>query len=487
MTTEPSAGRAGLLSPRAIAGCLLAALLLCWPMLLVTAPLAYYDSYAYASAGRTALASLLDALPLPDPPAPTGGGAGGGAAAAAEDDGGGTGVLRSAPWSLAIAMLGGMPRGAIALCILQTAATLLMLRAVIPAGALIGPALWVPAAIAVGLLTGLPWYAAYAMPDILGALVIGYYAALAMPAGLPGRAAQWVFAALAAFAIAAHYGHLPLAAGLAAVAALLRIRHLTLGRVALLAGPVVAAVLANLAVSVAVERMTPPPPVQAQAGAAAAPAPSAMPSATPRRLPILLGRAIEDGPGLWHLREACLRDAYATCDLFDEIPPTASAFLWGDEGIRSLSAGELAVLRGEEMEIVIGATRAYPLEQAAAFGRNVALQLARVGVDQVLPAPPPPARRSADIDPVLAVADRVVPVVTGLAALWLLWRTLSGRLDPALRAPLAILVAALAANALVYGGLSYPVDRYQGRLAWLIPALLALDLVIGRRTRRALA
>jgi hypothetical protein len=40
---------------------------------------------------------------------------------------------------------------------------------------------------------------------------------------------------------------------------------------------------------------------------------------------------------------------------------------------------------------------------------------------------------------------------------------------------------ALLVNAAVYGGLSAPVDRYQSRLAWLVPALLALDLVLKAR------
>ena len=47
--------------------------------------------------------------------------------------------------------------------------------------------------------------------------------------------------------------------------------------------------------------------------------------------------------------------------------------------------------------------------------------------------------------------------------------------------PVRRVLIALLVNAAVYGGLSAPVDRYQSRLAWLIPALLALDLALRSR------
>ena len=104
-------------------------------MLVVTAPLAYYDTYAYASAGRTALARLIDVLP------PRRDGdrgrtrrrrGGGTPPSRGRTAGAGTASLRSAPWAISLVLLGGLPWGAVALCILQTAATLLVLRAALP-------------------------------------------------------------------------------------------------------------------------------------------------------------------------------------------------------------------------------------------------------------------------------------------------------------------------------------------------------------------
>ena len=468
----------GVLSAGRIALCLGFAALLLWPMALVSTPIVYFDSYAYDSAGRAALAILRDLLPAAEAPA----GGGGGAPAGEGGGGGGIGALRSAAWSVTLALLGGMPWGAVALCALQTAATLLVCGALVPPGTAMPPVRWVPAAAGIALLTGLPWYASYAMPDILGALVIAYYAAVASGA-VRGAPAAVALGALATFAILGHYGHVPLAAGLAVVVAAMRWRRLGAAGWAMLAAPLVLAVAVNLATSAALARVAPAPPAP-PAAAASAPAPPALPSATPRRLPILLARTIEDGPGLRHLREACARGLYATCDLFDPLPATATAFLWGPDGIRTLSPAEMAVLRAEEGRIVLGAARAYPAAQAGAFARNVAEQLALVGVDQHFAAPPPAPGEAGRPNGALALADRAVPLVTALAAAVLLWRLASGRLAPALRPALWVLAAGLLINALVYGGLSYPVDRYGGRIAWLIPALLALDLALGGRARR---
>ena len=493
----PAPPPAGVLSVRRLAWCLLLAALLMWPMALVTAPIVYFDSYAYASAGRAALAMAAELLPLPEAAGGGGTGAADGGDDGASGGGGGIGALRSAAWSVSLALLGGMPWGAVALCVLQAAATLLVASALIPAGAsggaIGGAARWAPALAATALLTGLPWYAAYAMPDLLGALVIAYYAVVAAAPRRLGAPAAWTLAALATYAVLGHYGHVPLAAGLAAVAAVLRWRRMDLAAAAMLAGPVLVAVLVNVATSAVLERAAAPPAPASAQDAAAPPAPSSalpssgLPSAAPRRLPILLARSIEDGPALRHLREACAENLYATCDLFDQLPRTATALLWGPDGIRTLSAAQMAVLRAEEMRIVLGATRAYPAAQAGAFAQNIGLQLARVGVDQHFAAPAPPGGESAVQPAALMLADRTIPLVTALAALALLWRAATGRLDAGLRPALWVLAAGLAANAVIYGGLSYPVDRYQGRIAWLIPALLALDLVTGGRTRRARA
>ena len=227
----PVSRRSGppLLSPRGAAFALGAALLLLWPMALVTAPLVYFDSFAYADAGERAFA-LLRLLLMPDA-------AQGGGGAAAAGGGEGLGSLRSASWSVFVAALGGMPWGLVAACALQTAATLFVLGALVPEGASPRRGRAILGAAAVGVLSGLPWYASYAMPDILGALVVGYYAALPLIVGRVPHRTLALLGALACFAILSHYGHLPLAAGLAGLILLWRVRHLSAALVAATLAP----------------------------------------------------------------------------------------------------------------------------------------------------------------------------------------------------------------------------------------------------------
>ena len=56
----------------------------------------------------------------------------------------------------------------------------------------------------------------------------------------------------------------------------------------------------------------------------------------------------------------------------------------------------------------------------------------------------------------------------GLA--WAFWQ----RPHPEARTVIAFLVASLVVYAIVCGGLSAPVPRYQGRLIWIVPLLAAV-------------
>ncbi len=48
---------------------------------------------------------------------------------------------------------------------------------------------------------------------------------------------------------------------------------------------------------------------------------------------------------------------------------------------------------------------------------------------------------------------------------------------------LLVAVAGLAINAAIFGGLSVPVDRYQGRVVWIVPVLAALFWLTRRNAR----
>ena len=462
-----------LLSVRGGTLALIASVILLWPMTLVTAPLAYFDTAAYERAGKVALNLLL-----PVPP-PGDGGAG-------TEDGGedARGSIRSAAWSVFVAALGGLPWGAVAACALQTAMTLFVFGALVPTGAVVRGRHALLGATTVGAASGLPWYASYAMPDILGALVVTYYAALTVAP----RRAPLICGILATFAILSHYGHLPLAGALAAFVLIWRVRRLSVALVVAALAPLLVALAVNAATGLALGRIAPPP--AAQAGEASD---LALPSIAPQRLPILLARSIEDGLALPYLTEACAANTYRSCAFLVDMPDSVGAFLWSSAGIKRLDAAEMAVLRSDEIRIVTSAALARPLLQAEAILRHTGQQLLRTGIDEILPLPPvgadggssPILSADAAAFPVIAWADRWVPLVTLLAALGLALRLGGGWLHPALVGPAFIILAGLLVNAAIFGGLSYPVDRYQGRLAWLVPALLALDLALAPKTRAA--
>ncbi len=489
-----------------------AAVLLCWPMLLTSAPLLFTDTIGYWSNGEALWGRLIGmaAFLLPSSAgqvlAET-------ALSSADQSAGGNVAitLRSLPYAAFLYATGVTPLGLVLTCIVQTAITLWMFLGLVPPLAAEERRRAIVGFAAVGTLTTLPWFASYAMPDLLGAVLPAYYAlALGRIDGL-GLARQVVLGALAAFAILAHYGNLPLACALAVAVLLWRAWKHRSSLVAMAACllPLFVAAGLNLATSVYMARLEQPAAVaraqeQPAQGAPAIQlatarvAPQDAPHAdsggglgaatlTPNRIPALLARSIEDGPARWYLNEECREtDRYAVCELFDEMPRNIPDFLW--VGLGRATDEQMARIRAEEMEIVVAAARRYPLEQLGATLGNAGLQFVLVGIDDLW-LYPPEARGMAinDIRVTGGTAQRngvqhlfdwITAAATGVAFLLLAWRVITRR-TPAFLVPMVLLILfALVVNSAIFGGLSATVDRYQSRMVWLVPALLALDFAI---------
>ena len=453
-------------------------LVLCWPMLVAGGPLYHFDTANYFDRGEQ-MADVLWGATGAEP----GAGAGSGS-----DKRIGMKV-RSLPYSLYTYLAAITPLGLYLVCLLQGAVVVWAFFALVPrldaraTGPLAtGPLATGPLATGFAVVAGLsslPWFVSYAMPDILGGILPIYYICLL------GRFERllvwqrWMLALLTVGAITAHYGNLPLAAALAAGVIGWRAWRRTIGwRVAAFAiGPVAMALALNVA------------------GGTIA---TAEASAAPKRLPILLARSLEDGPARWYLESACPQAEYAMCDLFETIPDNISSFLWAEQGYRTATDAQVEAIRAEENAILWEAFKRYPVQQSRALLGNAALQTIKVGTDDAWPLAPgsspfaPQALSPPDTDlekpAVIELFDTIVPLATLVAALIYVAAALTGRISRSwVRAGL-LLGLALAVNAAVFGGLSAPVDRYQGRLVWLIPALLALALTQGRiipeRTRR---
>lgn len=428
--------------------------LLSWPMLFVSAPTGFFDTIGYYDQGEKGL-QMLAGVFIPQDAGETG--------MANSPSGEPVRLLRAPGWSLYFYLFSQTPLGLVFPLLFQTALCLLVVAAFT-----LG---WqeepdhVRAVVAIVLcstLTSLPWMASYAMPDILGAIVIAYFAVLAGRYEGMSPVLRWTMAFVAAFAVMSHYGNIPLAAALAGLTMLVRVvdRGLRFEAVALAAFPIAVAVAIN-----------------AFAGMAA----TGEVSAAPKRLPILLARSLEDGPAYWHLREACPDATYAICEILPEIPDRVGGLLWAEDGLQGADAADLERIRDEEAEILWNAFREYPTAQIWSLAGNAARQLVRVGTDDIMRLETEPGTgRPADVESpedrhaVLGAFDLIVPTVTLASVTLSLFWWATGRLRARDRRVLLLLVGGYLANAVIFGGLSYPVDRYQARVAWLFPVFVAL-------------
>lgn len=234
------------------------------------------------------------------------------------------------------------------------------------------------------------------------------------------------------------------------------------------------------------------------------------------RMPIFItARMLADGPGRDYLRERCAQDAgrYALCrfsalplDNFDDV-------LWSDDpdkGVWTISDYDTRLaLADEQMRFVLGVATSKPLAQFAVSSMHgirsfldVGLLEARwnvwedwagnsywstLGIHRAL------GQRSVRC---LAAPERcgpspIVPIaeIIVAAAFWLAlalaigrfaqtkpWTAARGERARLEFAGVGFVIAVLAFNALVCGALAGEYDRYQARIAWILPIYAFLVL-----------
>ena len=352
---------------------------------------------------------------------------------------------------------------------------------------------------AIALLTPLPFFTGFAMPDIFAAVAAVAAALLLIYPDRLGRAERWCLAVLLVFALAVHTSHVLMAVVLLVVGgillAVLRVdRRVVVRRLALFAGLIAAAVAANIAYGIGVRINTGEPL---------------------RNQPFLTARLLADGPGRDYLRHACATGAKYTLCRFAKKPLSDSEdILWSDlpaTGVFMLSDYPTRMqLEEQEGRFVLGTLAYAPVAQAAASLRNWARQLAMVFVDDPVRDPAfyltDPYWRQTNLPPMIARVEQCGPrhdrcrsrltvaaskwwhgavaAVATVVALAALVRLRGGARRPPRRlvAAAVFLLAAVAVNAAVCGILSGPFARYQARIVWLVPLVAGL-LVVGRRDR----
>lgn len=316
-----------------------------------------------------------------------------------------------------------------------------------------------------------PWFGALLMPDLLAPVLVLAVALLGFIPLSGGERAG--LQALAAFAVAAHPSHLPLGLALVLVVAALRgMAWRCLLPVWLAVGLLVAG---NWVMH----------------GRAAL---------SPHGAVFPLARLVADGPAARTIEARCPAAGWGLCAWAGRLPADSDRFLWDGDGPVWASPGGPIALAPEASAILLETLRREPLGVARAVLGNGWRQLLRnrvgdvlgpenlagsVGKQLALGFPEAEQRRFAEglqargllrmmAAPFLALHPLVLLLGAAGTVLggWRAWRV--G--DRAMLGLVACVLAGVAANALVTGGLSGPHDRYGARIAWLLPlaALLAL-------------
>lgn len=328
------------------------------------------------------------------------------------------------------------------------------------------------------LVTGLPWYAAQIEPDAFAAVSAVALYLLAFHGSVLGVVRKTLLVAVAGIAGAAHLSHLGVAVGLLLVLAgsriFARMRQRTdIPRPALLlpAASCALALAIVLSANYAFTRQI----FVSRAGAV-----------------FLAARMMQDGLIKPVLDAECPRAGYWMCPYKDRLPSRADTWLW-DEKVSPFAWRGFGVKEAESARLAGESVRRMPVLNLGWAAADTVLQFFAVatgdGIEPQQSVNAPEFRRvipeqmgsylrarqqKGDL-PFLALNVIHVPVaILSLAALaFVLRRALRRRRwNDAVLA--AFVLLALLGNAVICGVFSGPHFRYQSRLVWIAPFVLAM-------------
>lgn len=453
---------------------LVLAVLLLWPLILFGGPGSIADSAAYIKGGKVAVAFATDRFePASQPavapigPAPKAGGVADPRAEAASAKG-----VRSIPYSVLAYLLRGPGFTMTWLAVFQSLVAAFTCAVVAAAS---GVRSWKRYAILCLVLAGassLPTFASFALPDVFAGIVAACEILLFTCYEKLSRAVRVALVAIASLAVAVHASIAPLAFWLCvagSVFALWQRRHLIspIARLAWLWAPMLIGGVATVAAGFIAFGET---------------------SVVAKHYPHALARSVADGPARWYLEKECVRPRYAVCEVFGtRIPSTVSGFLFNDTGLDGRATPEqMDRIRAEERQIVLRAAMAYPATEFGNLADHVVRQAVLFGR---LPSRFGDYVRSdasgnaefVEMPDKNSLALSTLNLLTyGAITLCFLWAGLNfRRLDREQRMALALILSVLVVNAgfcVLASGVS---DRYQARLAWIVP-LFVLAYALSR-------
>lgn len=350
-------------------------------------------------------------------------------------------------------------------------------------------AIYLALIIGLTLVSSLPMFVGFIMPDILAAFEI---LAIALLVFYPARLARgekvllWTTIA-ASLAFHPTHGMIALLVAPAALALRFLMKEADIRRRAAIVGSAMAVGMSAWVLFAFVNNNSPRPQYSP---------------------PFVMARLLADGPGATYLRDACAENkkAYTLCAFKGLKFRNSDEILWSwdrNKGVFAVAdTNTRLALIHESTRFAVGAVLHDPVAVGVAAMRNFGLQLISVGVDEGfkldahywMTYPPDFYLRNMAIRARLC-DDRAkkcparLPlnaiqvwhyVTTALATAYLIaWFVVSLR-APALRedherrlfmAFSAVVLLGIVVNAAVCGVVSGPFARYQARVAWLLPAL----------------
>ena len=439
-----------------------------WPALWAGGPLIFKDSAGYYRTGGLALEMLENKVFSPQnqsaAPQQT-------FAAGEEKDTPSALGLRSLPFSVFtnVTMRTIGEYGTILILSALSSGLILMFVAGLPMRAQI------PIGVGTVALTLMPFYASQLMPDILASSLILSAMILTLRPDV-GKGIVLFLLGVIFFSIVSHYAHIPLALAVCVVLFVTFWRRGMRWKALIMLTPFVLALAVNMGISVLVQITAPEYLKLSDASHTTDERPAI--SIAPARVPILLARSLSDGAALKYLQDVCPDPRFTMCEVYDEFPSNVGAALWGKNSIKKRATPEqMWRISNEEIPLLWAAFKAYPMQQTQALLGNAWRQFYLIGYPLV-----DTARTSVSTSIALEIDEfegfdtgdqralelvQLFSVLFALLAIAANYRVMPGPM----RSVVWLLLLSLTVNAIVCGGLSAPVDRYQGRIIWCVVLL----------------
>jgi hypothetical protein len=442
---------------------LLLGVLLLWPLIVFGHPGYIADSAAYMKGGKVSVEFVTERFVPPasvvEAPQKAVGSA---AQASTEAEVEGVKGVRSIPYSVLAYLFRGPAYEMLWLSVLQSMIAAFTCAVVATAAGVRSWKGYVPICAALAFGSSLPMFTSFALPDVFAGIVAACEILLFVSYERLSRIIRVMLVGIASLAVSVHASILPLALWLCVAGTILAVwqhRHLfrPVARLAWMWTPMVLGGIATVAAGLVAFGET---------------------SVVAKHYPHALARSVSDGPARWYLEKECRTPRYAVCEVFGtRIPDTVGGFLFGDGGLDGRATPEqMDRIRAEESDIVLQAALAYPATELGNLSRNIARQFVLIGVR--------PGRFGDRIETdasggpeFVEVPDHRSGVVIALNAVayavilaCLLWVALNFRnLDREQKRTLALVLSVLAVNAAFCVLASGVSDRYQARLAWIVP------------------